>query len=66
MDFLLSLSAQARTKLTETLPATASINKAVMYGDQVLSEEDVSILLEGRSHVMKHSLTFDRLSGRVT
>ncbi|RGP70514.1 nuclear matrix p84 [Fusarium longipes] len=40
MDFLLSLSAQARDKLTETLPATASINKAVMYGDQVLSEED--------------------------
>ncbi|KAL6913165.1 hypothetical protein ACHAP8_004453 [Fusarium lateritium] len=40
MDFLLALSGQARDKLAETLPATANINKAVMYGDQVLSEED--------------------------
>ncbi|RBR09626.1 uncharacterized protein FIESC28_09774 [Fusarium coffeatum] len=40
MDFLISLSAQARDKLTETLPATASVNKAVMYSDQILSEED--------------------------
>ncbi|RGP63371.1 nuclear matrix p84 [Fusarium sporotrichioides] len=40
MDFLLALSSQARDKLTETLQTTASINKAVMYGDQVLSEED--------------------------
>ncbi|KAF4979392.1 hypothetical protein FZEAL_4395 [Fusarium zealandicum] len=36
MDFLLSLSAQSRDKLS----ATASTNKAVMYMDQVLSEED--------------------------
>ncbi|KAM0236475.1 hypothetical protein ACHAPO_005107 [Fusarium lateritium] len=40
MDFLLALSGQARDKLAETLPATANINKAVMYGDQVLGEED--------------------------
>ncbi|CEI68729.1 hypothetical protein FVEN_g7986 [Fusarium venenatum] len=40
MDFLLALSGQARDKLAETLPATANINKAVMYGDQVLNEED--------------------------
>jgi len=43
MDFLISLSVQARDKLTETLPATASINKAVMYSDQILSEDDVSM-----------------------
>lgn len=46
MDFLLALSKLSRDKLTETLPATAIINKAVMYGDQVLSEEDVSMHLE--------------------
>ncbi|KAF9777183.1 hypothetical protein IL306_004547 [Fusarium sp. DS 682] len=40
MDFLISLSAQARERLAEALPATASINKAVMYSDQVLSDED--------------------------
>ncbi|CAF3508127.1 unnamed protein product [Fusarium graminearum] len=40
MDFLLALSKLSRDKLTETLPATAIINKAVMYGDQVLIEED--------------------------
>ncbi|KAM5345520.1 hypothetical protein ACJ41O_011382 [Fusarium nematophilum] len=36
MDFLLSLSTQAREKLS----AAASLNKAVMYIDQVLNEED--------------------------
>ncbi|KAF7559324.1 hypothetical protein G7046_g4828 [Stylonectria norvegica] len=36
MDFLLSLSAQARDKLSKT----ASINKSVMYMDQILSEDD--------------------------
>ncbi|KAF7543394.1 hypothetical protein G7Z17_g10770 [Cylindrodendrum hubeiense] len=36
IDFLLSLSAQAREKLS----AVASTNKAVMYIDQILSEED--------------------------
>ncbi|KAF5023242.1 hypothetical protein F66182_4694 [Fusarium sp. NRRL 66182] len=40
MDFLISLSAQARDRLTEALPANATLNKAVMYGDQILSEED--------------------------
>ncbi|KAF4441499.1 hypothetical protein F53441_12012 [Fusarium austroafricanum] len=40
MDFLISLSAQARERLTEALPANATTNKAVMYGDQVLSEDD--------------------------
>ncbi|KAH6969793.1 THO complex subunit 1 transcription elongation factor-domain-containing protein [Fusarium avenaceum] len=40
MDFLISLSAQARERLTEALPATANINKSVMYSDQVLSEDD--------------------------
>lgn len=43
MDFLISLSIQARERLTEALPANASVNKAVMYSDQVLSDEDVSI-----------------------
>lgn len=36
MDFLLSLSSQAREKLTSSL----ATNKAVIYGDQTLSEED--------------------------
>ncbi|CAM1502847.1 Fc.00g076230.m01.CDS01 [Cosmosporella sp. VM-42] len=36
MDFLLSLSTQAREKLS----ATASTNKSVMYIDQILSEDD--------------------------
>ncbi|KAI8662719.1 Guanylate kinase-like domain-containing protein [Fusarium sp. Ph1] len=36
MDFLLSLSSQAREKLSSSL----ATNKAVMYGDQTLSEED--------------------------
>ncbi|KAI5460006.1 THO complex subunit 1 transcription elongation factor-domain-containing protein [Mariannaea sp. PMI_226] len=36
MDFLLSLTAQAREKLN----SSASTNKAVMYLDQTLSEED--------------------------
>ncbi|KAF4485684.1 nuclear matrix p84 [Fusarium agapanthi] len=40
MDFLISLSTQARERLTEALPANASVNKAVMYSDQVLSDED--------------------------
>ncbi|KAF5632958.1 nuclear matrix p84 [Fusarium sp. NRRL 52700] len=40
MDFLISLSIQARDRLTEALPANASVNKAVMYSDQVLSDED--------------------------
>ncbi|CCT71379.1 related to nuclear matrix protein p84 [Fusarium fujikuroi] len=40
MDFLISLSIQARVRLTEALPASASVNKAVMYSDQVLSDED--------------------------
>ncbi|KAF5634419.1 hypothetical protein F25303_8755 [Fusarium sp. NRRL 25303] len=40
MDFLISLSIQARERLTEALPANASVNKAVMYSDQVLSDED--------------------------
>ncbi|KAF5672866.1 hypothetical protein FHETE_3585 [Fusarium heterosporum] len=40
MDFLISLSAQARGRLTEALPATANINKSVMYSDQNLSEDD--------------------------
>lgn len=43
MDFLISLSIQARERLTEALPVNASVNKAVMYSDQVLSDEDVSI-----------------------
>jgi THO complex subunit 1 len=43
MDFLISLSSQARERLTEALPANASVNKAVMYSDQVLSDEDVRL-----------------------
>lgn len=37
MDFLLSLSSQAREKLG----GISSMNKAVTYMDQVISEEDV-------------------------
>ncbi|KAF4442491.1 nuclear matrix p84 [Fusarium acutatum] len=40
MDFLISLSIQARERLTEALPPNASVNKAVMYSDQILSDED--------------------------
>lgn len=41
MDFLLSLSAKAKEKLSKAaLPDNA--NKSVMYADQVLSDEDVS------------------------
>jgi THO complex subunit 1 len=42
MDFLLSLSAKAKEKLAKaSLPQNA--NKSVMYADQTLSEEDVSL-----------------------
>jgi hypothetical protein len=42
LDFLLSLSVKAKEKLSKaSLPQNA--NKSVMYADQVLSEEDVSI-----------------------
>jgi hypothetical protein len=42
MDFLLSLSIKAKEKLGKaSLPQNA--NKSVMYADQTLSEEDVSI-----------------------
>jgi THO complex subunit 1 len=42
MDFLLSLSVKAKEKLSKaSLPQNA--NKSVMYADQLLSEEDVSI-----------------------
>jgi hypothetical protein len=41
MDFLLSLSAKAKEKLAKTLPD--NLNKSVMYADQALSEEDVSV-----------------------
>jgi hypothetical protein len=42
MDFLLSLSLKAKEKLAKaSLPQNA--NKSVMYADQILSEEDVSV-----------------------
>lgn len=42
MDFLLSLSIKAKEKLAKaSLPQNA--NKSVMYADQILSEEDVSV-----------------------
>jgi hypothetical protein len=42
MDFLLSLSAKAKEKLAKaSLPQNP--NKSVMYADQTLSEEDVSL-----------------------
>ncbi len=42
LDFLLSLSAKAKEKLTKAhLPPNP--NKSVMYADQVLNEEDVSV-----------------------
>ena len=42
LDFLLSLSAKAKEKLAKAkLPE--NINKSVIYADQVLNEEDVSI-----------------------
>ena len=41
MDFLLSLSAKAKEKLSKAkLPE--NINKSVIYADQALSEDDVS------------------------
>lgn len=41
MDFLLSLSAKAKDKLSKsTLPDNP--NKSVMYADQTLNEDDVS------------------------
>lgn len=43
MDFLLSLSTKAKEKLAKALPE--NLNKSVMYADQALSEDDVSILL---------------------
>lgn len=44
MDFLLSLSAKAKEKLSKAkLPD--NINKSVLYADQALSEDDVSNLL---------------------
>lgn len=42
LDFLLSLSAKAKEKLAKT-PLPANPNKSVMYADQVVSEEDVSV-----------------------
>ncbi|KAH7160074.1 THO complex subunit 1 transcription elongation factor-domain-containing protein [Dactylonectria estremocensis] len=47
IDFLLSLSAQAREKLS----AAASTNKAVMYVDQVLTEEDTKWANEMKSTI---------------
>lgn len=41
MDFLLSLTPQAREKLS----TTSSTNKSVMYMDQILGEDDVSPIL---------------------
>jgi THO complex subunit 1 len=41
IDFLLSLSAKAKEKLAKALPDGG--NKSVMYADQTLSEDDVSI-----------------------
>lgn len=38
MDFLISLSAQAR----ERLASVNALNKSVMYMDQIMSEDDVS------------------------
>jgi len=44
MDFLLSLSAKAKEKLSKaSLPDNP--NKSVMYADQLLGEEDVSGLI---------------------
>ncbi len=42
LDFLLSLSAKAKEKLTKA-PLPPNPNKSVMYADQVLNEEDVSV-----------------------
>ena len=47
MDFLLSLTPQAREKLS----AAQSTNKSVMYMDQVLSEDDVSLLIDSHTHI---------------
>jgi THO complex subunit 1 len=48
MDFLLSLSAKAKEKLAKALPE--SLNRSVMYADQTLSEDDVSIQLCFSNH----------------
>jgi len=41
LDFLLSFSVAAKEKLAKSLPENH--NKSVLYADQSLSEEDVSI-----------------------
>jgi hypothetical protein len=41
LNFLLSLSANAKEKLAKA-PLPANPNKSVMYADYVLNEEDVS------------------------
>lgn len=46
MDFLLSLSAKAKEKLSKALPD--NLNRSVTYADQTLSEEDVSNPFFGR------------------
>ena len=48
MDFLLSLSTKAKEKLARALPETFNSNKSVMYGDQSLSDDDVSVLWYSR------------------
>jgi THO complex subunit 1 len=53
MDFLLSLSTQAKEKLAKaSLPPNA--NKSVIYADQKLKEEDVST----SPHIQRALMTF--------
>lgn len=44
LDFLLSLSIQAKERLAKA-PLPTNPNKSVMYADQVLGEDDVSFVL---------------------
>lgn len=60
MDFLLSLSAKAKEKLSKALPD--NLNRSVTYADQTLSEEDVSIRFLDASF-SKYLLTIYRQSG---
>jgi len=43
VDFLLSLSAKAKEKLAKSLPD--NLNKSVVYADQTLDEDDVSLTI---------------------
>jgi hypothetical protein len=58
MDFLLSLSAKAKEKLSRS--SLENLNKSVLYADQLLSEADVSVILPFR-HIEENLCFIDWL-----